>query len=586
MPNRFLIVSASMGAGHDGAARELKHRLEADGHRAEIVDYLEMAPFRLMHAVRWTYEAQLRFAPWTYQVTYKLWMFLPFLYSPLVGFNSLLARRRIKRAIDRVQPDVVVSTYCLATLVLGRMRRKRWLRVPAVTFLTDFAVHPLCVHPGVDLTLAVSPQTAADALEQKAAAVGAPGPLVPAKFIDAQADRAAVRTRFGIPDGKVAALVVAGSWGVGEVVDTVEELAAIDGVHPVTVCGRDEDLRAALDERGIGTVVGWTTEMAALMGASDVVVENAGGLTCMEAFRVGVPVVTYRPIPGHGLDNAAHMHRAGVNRYVHSSEELAATLRELGSATAPRTDQVARATALFAGNAAADVAGLATKRDRVVVPFRKPRGRRVVKAAAAAVIISYGALTVGAQAATARGVGVAHAPKGSTRTAFVGVRLTDAEANDVRVVNALKTLQATAVVDARTAERTGASLADLNAQGVNIANGGWGKGDRYRWNRARSDLGRAGARVSAPMGSRAELFVPGRRIDGFDLVMSRRNHQRIVRADRTIHNVREAGEVRGGKIYLVDGRDVSADELVAMLAELQSAIAGASLSSAPLSSLA
>ena len=64
---------------------------------------------------------------------------------------SLVTRRPLKRELRRTRPDAVVSTYPLASLVLGRMRKKKWLRVPVATYLTDFAVHPLWVHdrPGV-----------------------------------------------------------------------------------------------------------------------------------------------------------------------------------------------------------------------------------------------------------------------------------------------------------------------------------------------------------------------------------------------------------------------------------------------------
>jgi hypothetical protein len=354
------------------------------------------------------------------------------------------------------------------------MRRKKWLRVPAVTFLTDFAVHPLCVHPGVDLTLAVSAQTATEALEQRAAAVAAPGPLVPSRFEHAGAERVDVRDRFGIPHDQTVALVVAGSWGVGEVIETVEELAAIDGVHPVTVCGKDEALRAELESRSVGTVIGWTSEMDALMGASDVIVENAGGLTCMEAFRVGVPVITYRPIPGHGVDNARHMHAAGVNRFVESDEALAAVLKDLHPESGARDEQVARASALFSGDAAADVVGLAGRGDKVVAPFRRPRLPRILQGAAVVALIAYFALTLGAQTATARGIGVARPPKGSEQTVFVGVRLSEAEIADPAVAGAVKDLGATVIVDGRTAERSGPAMEALGAQGVEIANGGWG----------------------------------------------------------------------------------------------------------------
>ena len=575
-----------MGAGHNGAAWELQRRLEADGHTVEVEDTLELAPFRLMHFVRWSYEGMLRVAPVLYEMTYKLWVLFPFLYAPMAWFSCFIARRRFKRAIDRVQPDVVISTYCLATLVIGRMRRKHWLRVPAVTFLTDFAVHPLCVHPGIDLTLAVSPQSAADALANRAGAVGAPGPLVPERFRGATAQRTATRERYGIADDATVALVVAGSWGVGDVVATVEELAAISGVHPVVVCGKDAALKAELDQRAIGTVIGWTDEMAALMGAADVVVENAGGLTCMEAFRVGIPVVTYRPIPGHGLDNAQHMHAAGVSRYVESDEELAAVFTEIGPGATAGTEQVARATALFAGDAAADVLGLATRQERAVVPFRRPLGPRIIRAAAVAALVAYAALTLGAQAATARGMGVTRVPKGADTTAFIGVRLTEAQVEDRAVGEQLDALGVTAVVDARTAEHCGQALAALQADGVDIANGGWGKGDRFRWNRARSDLSRAGTVMERETGTEQSIFVPGRRIDAFDLLLSRRAHQKIIRPDHVVRHGDLPGSMHGGAVYLVDARDLSPTELVALLEGMQRELASASLTSAPFGDLA
>ena len=161
MRRGVLIISASMGAGHDGAARELRRRLEARGHDVTVVDFLTMMPFKLGAFCRWTYETQLKMMPWSYEISYKaLGVAAPVVWGPVVRLMSLLTRRAIKRELRQTRPDAVVSTYPMASLVLGRMRKKKWLRVPVATYLTDFAVHPLWVHPGVDLHLAVSPVSA------------------------------------------------------------------------------------------------------------------------------------------------------------------------------------------------------------------------------------------------------------------------------------------------------------------------------------------------------------------------------------------------------------------------------------------
>jgi UDP-N-acetylglucosamine:LPS N-acetylglucosamine transferase len=172
-----------MGAGHDGAARELERRLVARGHDVRVVDYLQLIPFRLGGFVRWTYLFQLRVLPWTYDMTYKaLGVGAPVLWGPVVRVMSLATRRALHRELLRSRPDAIVSTYPLASLVLGRMRKKGWLRVPVATYLTDFAVHPLWVHPGVDLHLAVSPLSAETAAKRGGRTNHAPGPLVGERF--------------------------------------------------------------------------------------------------------------------------------------------------------------------------------------------------------------------------------------------------------------------------------------------------------------------------------------------------------------------------------------------------------------------
>ncbi len=156
----------------------------------------------------------------------------------------------------------------------------------------------------------------------------ASGPLVGDKFRDAVPDRHDARLILGIEPHERAVLVVAGSWGVGDVPKTVAAITrAGDRYHPIVVCGKDEKLRESLLARGEGgTVLGWTDDMPALMAAADALVENAGGLSAMEAFAAGLPVISFQPIAGHGKDNAKYMAVSGVSRYAHDEAELAEAL--------------------------------------------------------------------------------------------------------------------------------------------------------------------------------------------------------------------------------------------------------------------
>ena len=267
--------------------------------------------------------------------------------------------------------------------------------------------------------------------------------------------------------------------------------------------------------------------MPALMSAADALVENAGGLTCMEAFAVGLPVITYKPIAGHGKDNARMMARAGVNCYARDDDELQTILRQVTRPGPERDALVETARLLFVADPADDVEELAGTEHLVdrkgrVVALRAPRGRRTAMIAAVSVLVLYGGLTLGAQAVSAIGVGVARPPKNVNDTAYVGIRLDHEQLTDQVLLDEIRSLGVSVVVDAQAATHRSVELERLADQGVDIANGGWGKGSFLRWNRARNDVSKAGKVIEAEAEQPVREFCPGRRLDAFDQYYSHR----------------------------------------------------------------
>ncbi len=58
----------------------------------------------------------------------------------------------------------------------------------------------------------------------------------------------------------------------------------------------------------------------------DVVVQNAGGFTSQQAIAAGVPLLSYRCLPGHGETNAAALEQAGLAHWVRDPAGLRAAL--------------------------------------------------------------------------------------------------------------------------------------------------------------------------------------------------------------------------------------------------------------------
>jgi hypothetical protein len=470
------------------------------------------------------------------------------------------------------------------------MRKKKWLKVPVATFLTDFAVHPLWVHPGVDLHMAVSPVSAETAAKRGGRTNRASGPLVGDQFQAFKPDRDAMRHILGIEPHERAVLVVAGSWGVGDMPSTVRAIAACDAkYHPITVCGKDEKLRSELLAEGLGgTVLGWTDDMPGLMAAADALVENAGGMSAMEAFAAEVPVISFQPIAGHGKDNAKYMAVSGVSRYAHDQRELAEALEDATEPGPARDEMIAAGRGLFAGDPADDVVELAdsTRAHALLTPFQTPRGRRRVSLVAASLATIYFMLTVGAHGVAAIGVGVAKAPKDVTDAVYVGVRTDLDELQSARVASTVGEMGVTVIVDGRTARHAGAELHALVDAGVEIANGGWGKGRFLRWNRARDDCDKSFRAIAAHSGEKATEFVPGRALDAFDQIYCRtgKGKQKLVRPNETFPP-EEVPDPEARKVYLLDGRQRDPLALALALEDLQARADAAGLRVRPLDDL-
>ncbi len=331
---RAVIVSASVGAGHDGAAAELSRRFEFAGFDVTRHDFLDLLPPAIGPLARGSYRMALKLMPGSWE-----WMLGRMedhgsgLWSGATGLAGLARRRARRVASDG--PTVIVSTYPLASQVLGKLRESGRITTPVVTFLTDMSVHPLWVHPAVDLHLALHEVAAEQARGRGALDVRLVTPAVRPGFAPATPPdtQAGLRARFQLPaDGRLA-LVVAGSWGVGEIEESVRDIAATGLATPVVACGRNRALAGRIARDGLGIPLEWVTDMPGLINACDVVIQNAGGLTSLEALTCGVPVITYRCLVGHGRTNAEALDRAGWAPWVTVPADLPEVLHKALYAT-------------------------------------------------------------------------------------------------------------------------------------------------------------------------------------------------------------------------------------------------------------
>jgi processive 1,2-diacylglycerol beta-glucosyltransferase len=330
-----LILSASVGEGHDLPARTLAAQLRTERPGVEVVIEDGLAPMgRFITAVSADAGRVVFFRfQWLWDLGF--WFFAGA--GPTRRFTQTvmtrIGARGLVRVIDAIDPDVIVCTYPNTTEVLGRLRRSGRLAVPVCAAITDLSALHYWASPGVDLYLTTYPESTEevhrvagpDARVRCVHGLTAPEFLSP---LDAGDAREALRLPA---DGKVV-LVSGGGWGVGDIEGAVDEALRLEEVSQVVcLCGRNETLRDRLDERfgrdSRVRVEGFTERMAEWMAAAEVLVHSTGGLTVLEALMRGLPAISYGWGRGHVRVNNAAFRRFALADVVSTRAELQAAIR-------------------------------------------------------------------------------------------------------------------------------------------------------------------------------------------------------------------------------------------------------------------
>ena len=323
---KVLILTASVGEGHNAAARAVSEEIRELDPNAQI--QVENGLARV--GAFWErfvvdgYKIQLNKAQWSYS-----WLYWSIVKSKRVthfykGLCSVIGCRKIHRLIDYSSPDVILSTYPLTSAMLASLKRRGKITLPCANLVTDFAPHPMWMYPDLDDNYVMHISTiemVATMMEPSPTTVVAP--LVSKRFLG-PSRRAEAREALGVPEDAFVAMVIGGGWGVGNIERSARSVASVDGVWTLVVCGRNEELQKKLTDnpppRSI--VLGFVENMPELIDACDLAVQNAGGLTSLEALRRGCPLLITDAIPGHGVANGELMDRVGVARYVRNHADL------------------------------------------------------------------------------------------------------------------------------------------------------------------------------------------------------------------------------------------------------------------------
>ena len=304
---RALLLSGSLGAGHEMHARACESSLAGRGWDTDTVDAMALLGNRGSSAGEAVFRAMLA-TPGLYDA-FHFAALRPG--SRLALLADAAARRqlvpRLRDYLDANGADLAISVFATAASAVSELA-DRYPAMSHVVLCSDVTPHRLWVQRNVDLYLVTSQAGAAAVRRyQPTARVQIiPQPVRPG-FYDPPS-QAKARADLGLPAGDHAVLLMAGAWGRGPLADAAAALADA-GVQVLAVAGRNARLEARLaaaaQRRHRLHVFGYTEQIPALMSAADLVITSSGD-TCAEARAIGRPMLLLDVVQGHGRDNLQH----------------------------------------------------------------------------------------------------------------------------------------------------------------------------------------------------------------------------------------------------------------------------------------
>ncbi len=324
MAKKLLILSASVGGGHNSASQALVDAAAQIRPDAEVewVDTLDICGKAMKKFYRQSYVEAINRTPAFWGAFYKL------LDESSVGGKTTkladvldtLNAKKVADFVKQKNPDHVLCTHFMASNSLLSHFVRKSVKVPVSVVVTDYHVHFFWFHKLADTYFVATDECAwvvnrHKKLRPKRVLVTG----IPIKPVFSKRhSRKALRKKFRLRDGVPAVLVMCGGFGFGDVNETIKAVLGVERkLDVILITGNNKKLYSKLtkvkaDSRKRLHVLGFVTNVYEYMTACDFAISKAGGLTTSEALACGLPIVAFPVIPGQEEYNANYLVEVGA----------------------------------------------------------------------------------------------------------------------------------------------------------------------------------------------------------------------------------------------------------------------------------
>lgn len=238
-----------------------------------------------------------------------------------------LFHRNIEKVLDQIQPDLVICTHPFSSSTLSRLKQTGY-PVSLCTVITDFHAHRVWVQHEVDLYIVLNDEVRRQLIdmgiqEHRIAVAGIP---IKSCFWEKK-KKPEARTKLNLKNMPTV-MVMGGGLGLGGISDLAHTLSKWkDRVQLIICTGYNHSLRISLERNNRFQhphiiITGFVDHIDELLDAADLLISKPGGLTCLEALSKGVPMLMYKPIPGHEEYNSDHLAKHQLAIRIHDLQEV------------------------------------------------------------------------------------------------------------------------------------------------------------------------------------------------------------------------------------------------------------------------
>lgn len=327
---KLLILTASIGGGHNACASAVEKAAAELGWSVEVVDlYAYLGEESILGlGLKQTKEKG-------YQFSLETLARLPSLVEEFYDLNekreigafsfsrmqAVYCALRISDLLRQSAPDAVLCTQVYTAQAVDVLVEKGDLSCMTAGVITDFTVQTYWQDVPHLNHIAVASEELSWQLAQRG--IGPERTLscgipIDPKFGKKKREEEAKR-ELALPADRPVVLMMGGSMGFGDVEERAEALARLPkALYLVVICGNNEKLEKRLVEKELPNtrVLGYTHQVDLYMDAACMLLTKPGGITTSEALAKGLPLVVCDPIPGLESRNTEFLQNRGLAVFV------------------------------------------------------------------------------------------------------------------------------------------------------------------------------------------------------------------------------------------------------------------------------